>query len=839
MLRMSQAILLIGLIGVVLAGLLRRSRGWHPAEGPDGSGRLGLLPTLVLGAATIGALVGSAALGDAGFDRLRRQRDLERVPRTEVAAAMTGEINLSGVAQPDDGSPLVAAPRSGVPCLYFSYTEERKTTDSDGDTRWETVESREDWARSFQLLDDSGAIRVLPSNGGIFRTEGSDLSETVGDRRYTEHRIEPGQSVFVFGFAQVDAEGRGAVEFESPGHYSPIVAEGDELGQRRGMATVAIVLIWAGLASLSFAVYFGCWLSRIHQSPAYLATLALVMVVGLSFCGLRMMHADLLGSRDRLERARASAREAVAELLRRKGISWNGDWAALGRFDDRAAFAPLDDRERRRLTRLRIDLARAVLRANAIRDRFPERLLAPLWGVSAFEPIPLPEADTEALARLDGEFRVARLGGGLAASMGGGAVIVTLLGSWFGLRRVKEKRYIENVPTSPTTGVAVGFAEVIGTIEPADGERSLSGPLSDRPCAHFHYTVQERRGSGKNAKWVTIEDRTEHVPFYCRDDEGRLLVLPEGAEILTRHRSSRREGSLRYSETRLELGDPLYALGSVTIEPEEMTSLRLERGNERSLPYILSNYSESALMHRKARVGQFWVTLAIDALILPALLAFGVAGSFQPTDFLAATSVAVGYFALAVAILLFNDLVFLRNRVRRAWHNIDVSLKKRADLLPNLQRVVQSYLSHERGVREDLALLRRSYGGGAVLDPTHAAEALTAERSLLDHIIGLREALPELKGDCLTADLMRRLTLLENEVALMRQGYNDAVERYNTRIAHIPEVLLAVPFGFTEASFFRAPVEVHEAPRVEFSTSGAEPRTGGSEEDAGPPMPDA
>jgi LemA protein len=98
---------------------------------------------------------------------------------------------------------------------------------------------------------------------------------------------------------------------------------------------------------------------------------------------------------------------------------------------------------------------------------------------------------------------------------------------------------------------------------------------------------------------------------------------------------------------------------------------------------------------------------------------------------------------------------------------------------------------------------------------------LTAERSLLDRIIGLREAAPDLKGDQLTGDLMRRLTLLENEIALMRQGYNDAVERYNTRIAHVPEVLLAAVFRFTEASYFHAPVGVHEVPRLDFSPDAA------------------
>jgi hypothetical protein len=815
-------ILVLAALAAVLFGRLGSDvPGSDDASAPSGDPGQGWLSRLLLGAAVIGLVIAAAVFSSLGIDRIRRQRDLERVPRTEVAAALTGEINLVGSAEVDPAAGVVVAPRTGTPCLYFHYTIEKKTKDSDGNTKWSTIEDREEWSPTFRLVDDSGSMTIRPAEADHFRTHNRDFSETVGDLRYREWRIEPGQRVFLFGFAQVDPEGRGSVGFTEPGHYTPMISEGDEVAERRSMAVGAVFLCWAALASLSFAVFFGCWLARLHQTPIYLALIAMLMIGGLTYCGLRMMHDDLSGARNRLHRVRSSARDAVADLLRRHRIAWDGDWAALGRFDDPSAFAPLDDRERRRLTRLRIDLARTVLRTNAIRDRFPERVLAPFWGVHPEAPIPLPDSDQETLSRLDREFQVARLSPGLAGIAGPVALAIALVGSWFGLKKIKEKRYIENVPTCPTSGVAVGFTEITGTIVPTEAGTTLSGPLSERPCAQFHYTVQERRGSGKNAKWVTIEERKEQIPFRCQDDHGCLLVLPEGAEILTRHHDSRRSGKLRYSETRLEIGDPLYALGTATIEPEEMASLRLERGDERSLPYVLSNFPESTLMHRKARVGQFWITAAVDALILPTLLIFGLLGSFQATDFLAATLVAIGYFVLAVTILLFNDLVFLRNRVRRAWHNIEVSLKKRADLVPNLQQVVQGYLSHERGAQEDLALMRQAYGGGAMLDPTHATEMLTAERSLLDRIIGLREAAPDLKGDQLTGDLMRRLTLLENEIALMRQGYNDAVERYNTRIAHVPEVLLAAVFRFTEASYFHAPVGVHEVPRLDFSPDAA------------------
>ena len=176
--------------------VLRLASAGDPND-PDYAARLGLLPTIGLGLAAVALSIAAVWLGESGFETLHRLRDLERTPRTEAVAVLSGEVNLGGRVEAD--GPLLQAPRSGAPCVYFLYTVEKRTRDSDGDEHWNEIERRSDVV-PFLLADASGTIPVRPAGRVTFRTEGTDLSETVGDLRYTEWRIEPGEPVFLFGY---------------------------------------------------------------------------------------------------------------------------------------------------------------------------------------------------------------------------------------------------------------------------------------------------------------------------------------------------------------------------------------------------------------------------------------------------------------------------------------------------------------------------------------------------------------------------------------------------------------------------------------------------------------
>ena len=185
-------------------------------------------------------------------------------------------------------------------------------------------------------------------------------------------------------------------------------------------------------------------------------------------------------------------------------------------------------------------------------------------------------------------------------------------------------------------------------------------------------------------------------------------------------------------------------------------------------------------------------------------------GGFQPSDYLMTALVAPIYFFLAQIILIFNDLIFLRQRVKRAWANIEVSLKKRADLVPNLERIVKHYFKHEKETMEALAGFRRE-----AAQPNSGESLLAAEHQINERLTALVEAYPDLKANEQINGLHQSLVRLENEIALMREGYNDSVERLNTAISHFPDLFIARLAGIKEAQHYSVASTLRQAPRID------------------------
>jgi len=185
--------------------------------------------------------------------------------------------------------------------------------------------------------------------------------------------------------------------------------------------------------------------------------------------------------------------------------------------------------------------------------------------------------------------------------------------------------------------------------------------------------------------------------------------------------------------------------------------------------------------------------------------------------------VAVAAFAIAV----YNRLVALRNRFRNAFAQIDVQLKRRYDLIPNLVESVKGYLQHERGTLEAVVQAR----GNAVSAAQRAAAApgepgamqglAQAEGALggaLGRLLAVFEAYPDLKANQSIMALQEELTSTENKIAFARQAYNDSVMQYNTRRESFPDTLLAGLFGFGAAELLQATESAAEraAPKVSF-----------------------
>jgi len=204
---------------------------------------------------------------------------------------------------------------------------------------------------------------------------------------------------------------------------------------------------------------------------------------------------------------------------------------------------------------------------------------------------------------------------------------------------------------------------------------------------------------------------------------------------------------------------------------------------------------------RKAAIGFLLLALGVNAFSMAGLSLAGWKGGFGVVQYQAAALAPLLYMMLFFLIVLFNDLVFLRQRCDAMWANIDVVLKKRFDLLPKLATTAQAYASHEQSLQSLLALSR---SGGGTLDPKAAAGLAAASADAVQQVTGLFEAYPDLKANTVIQDLMVRIRELEDEIALMREGYNQAVEVYNTRIHRIPDMLLARIGRFRDRAFFVA-----------------------------------
>ncbi len=167
------------------------------------------------------------------------------------------------------------------------------------------------------------------------------------------------------------------------------------------------------------------------------------------------------------------------------------------------------------------------------------------------------------------------------------------------------------------------------------------------------------------------------------------------------------------------------------------------------------------------------------------------------------------------AISTYNALTALRVRIQNAWRQIDVQLKRRYDLIPNLVETVKGYMQHEQATLQKVIEARSQ-----AMTSKGAKEAAEAENVLsqsLGKIFVLMENYPELKANRNVLDLQEELTTTENQIAFARQYYNDLVTQFNTRQQVFPANLLAGLFGFKPGEFFDIPAAEKVVPRVNLS----------------------
>lgn len=401
----------------------------------------------------------------------------------------------------------------------------------------------------------------------------------------------------------------------------------------------------------------------------------------------------------------------------------------------------------------------------------------------------------------------------LAAILGA----VALGGLWVWGTFLGRKRLIQDLPTSATTGVALGLNELVGTVETPFHE---TAPQSGTPCAWWQnvFYVSDSEGGWKK----TGDKQGGPVHFELVDAEGRIAVRPRKAEVsgrevydgppmdlhgprgadatlVSRYLAQRSAGTKqrRVVEKVIVPGDEVYVLGTAQLPYE---SLDVYIGPDREAgtdPFLirLGGEADAVFTERVGTVVGALVALAAAAASGVALadgaalaedrIGWAEVGWRMPLAFMAVVVLAM---AASSLVFTYNGLRVLRERADKAWSLIDVQLRRRHDLIPHLVRVAKAHAEHERTVQTAIAELRGNLAAELPERPTDEAVAdagrgIRAEEAALDRAMLVIEAYPAITADAGFATVRDELIDTENRIALARTFYNNSVTSLHDRAA--------------------------------------------------------
>jgi hypothetical protein len=417
--------------------------------------------------------------------------------------------------------------------------------------------------------------------------------------------------------------------------------------------------------------------------------------------------------------------------------------------------------------------------------------------------------------------------------------LLSLLCLWGALHANRKRRLIQDIPTIKTAGVFVGLVELKGS---AESERPLVSHLVQAPCVYFRWSVEEHwsrtvhetytDSDGKTktrtrheSGWTTVANGGEEQAFYLRDDCGVIRVNPQRAKLEPTlvfdtvcgpsnplyygkgpsGAISHSDYQRRFVEYAIPLHAPLYVLGQAR-EREDVVAPEVAYDPGAPL-FLISTRSEAQVSGGYA--GQYWVLALLGVLlslatcwaydrfrpVAPRRATYMPGSDFGPTwspessndpTVLVLTFAGVGaaYIAawlLAWVWMVFNSLVDLRQRVRQAWANVDVQLKRRSDLIPNLVHVIEGLRDYERQVQTELAELRRQLGATAPGQPGPDPGGCAV------HLRAVIEKYPELSANDAFMNLQRNLVDTEQRISLARGYFNSIATFYNSRLEIVPD----------------------------------------------------
>ncbi len=717
---------------------------------------------IVTAVIALAALIGAYLLMASGLERLAQARQLERLPETPIAALSEGPFVIAGAVRGDLGT--FTTPYAKHPAVYVRYLLEEEYRDSDGNRRVRTLESGSRGGR-FRVADPSGQVAVDP--GPDLDALEWNLTRTYhrksGRRIYSEWALRPGDTLRVTGRYHPDS---GDLRFDGMAAFSlPALVSSYTLSEDSGdrlFGAAIRISIATGLLALGVALTLTTL--AVHRFWVFVVVMLVAVTGTLSTLGVTRLTqewsaiAALYETRYRHIQAQADnplVRADVAalqQLIRQSTSGWLDRWMFRRVVEKRLPMPDLDAATQAR--------ARQIVE-NQPEGRYPHRLT------------------------------------GLALSAG--SALLAALMMVLAIRAVKFKRLMEAVPTSSTQGLSFGLSEVKGLVETDDQHPFIRDPLTNQKCVAYDYKVEEKRGSGKNAKWHTIEHRAECVPFWLEDNEGKVLVRPEGADIEYPKHHSETRGNRRYSVRLLDTLVNVYCLGFAGLDPDQPDRLTLQRDSD--APFLISAREEDEIVLGRGARGFTGTAFSLGLFLFSATTLMAADGSFSPDNLLVSALMVPLLLCLYVGILHYNDIVFLKNRVDRARANIDTVLQQRHDLWPNLEKAVKAALAHEKKLMEAIARLRAA-GPAAMTATRNVDQRLGFERKVTQALQARIEGYPNLKTNEVVQQFMAMMARTENYLALLRNSYTESAMIYNTRIESFPDLILARLCRFRAAPRF-------------------------------------
>jgi hypothetical protein len=406
-----------------------------------------------------------------------------------------------------------------------------------------------------------------------------------------------------------------------------------------------------------------------------------------------------------------------------------------------------------------------------------------------------------------------------------------------------HKRIIDDLPTSKTQGVFIGLTELKGT---AESESPLISYLAAIKCVQYTWqvdeewrrtvtrTVTDAKGNTHTethteSGWTRVGYGGESPPFYLKDDTGVIRIVPGGAKLqgnvtfnktLTpadpMYYGKCSAGAIansthrrRFHETAIPLHVMLYVLGQAR-EREDVVAAEIAQDKTAPM-FIISTRSEKQISSGYARWWWFFVILGL-LLALSGMVwgevAIQLGAALDPTPIIITGVVYLVVLMLIWVWTTYNSLINLHHRVEQGWSQVDVQLKRRNDLIPNLVQVVEGYRKHEQ---ETQTMLTELY---TQMEATRPGKSGPDYKGIASSLRVIIERYPDLKANDLFLKLQNSLVDTEQRIALARDYFNDIATFLNTRLEIIPDRYVAAiarlrPNTLMSATDFeRAPVTI-------------------------------